>query len=54
MQNSKLISENEKLKERWNNRFNDQQSIVESIIEIAKCECKNIYNNIISLINDQD
>jgi hypothetical protein len=56
MQNSKLILilENEELKEKWNNRFNDQQSRVESIIEIAKCERRNIYNDIISLINDQD
>lgn len=28
MQNLKLISENEELKEKWNNRFNDQQSRV--------------------------
>ena len=55
MQNSKLILilENEELKEKWNNRFNDQQSRVEFITEIPKCERKNICNDIISLINDQ-
>ena len=54
MQNSKLISENEELKKNWDNRFNDQQSRIESIIEIARHEHKDIYDKIISLINDQN
>lgn len=42
------------LKEKLNNRFNDQQTRIESIKEIASYERKNLYNNIINLINDQD
>ena len=53
-QNKNLIAENEMLKEKLNNRFNDQQTQIESIKEIASYEHKNLYNNIINLINDQD
>jgi len=52
-QNTKLLSENQELKEKLNSRFNDQQTRVESIIEIAKYEHKNIYDDIIGLINDK-
>jgi len=34
-QNKNLIAENEMLKEKLNNRFNDQQTQIESIKEIA-------------------
>jgi hypothetical protein len=53
-QNKNLIEENEMLKEKLNNRFNDQQTRIEAIKEIANYERKNLYNDIINLINDQD
>jgi len=55
MEYAGIINENkEMLKEKLNNRSNDQQTRIESIKEIASYERKNLYNNIINLINDQD
>jgi len=48
-----LLSENNKLKEKLNSRFIDQESRIEAIIEIAQQECKNLYEDIINLIDDQ-
>lgn len=53
LQNEMLLSENNKLKERLNSRFIDQKSRVEAIIEIAQQERKNLYEDIINLIDDQ-
>src|SRR6185369_4227251 len=51
--NESLLSENNKLKEKLNSRFIDQRSRIESIVEIAQQECKNLYEDIINLIDDQ-
>src|SRR6185369_8044386 len=48
-----LLSENNKLKEKLKSRFIDQESRIEAIIEIAQQECKNLYEDIINLIDDQ-
>ena len=48
-----LLSENNKLKEKLNSRSIDQESRIEAIIEIAQQECKNLYEDIINLIDDQ-
>jgi len=53
-QNKQLTSENEILKEKWSRRFDNQQTRIESIKEIANHERKNLYDNIVNLINDQD
>ena len=50
---NEMLSENNKLKERLNSRFIDQKSRVEAIIEIAQQERKNLYEDIINLIDDQ-
>jgi len=51
--NESLLSENNKLKEKLNSRFIDQRSRIESIVEIAQQERKNLYEDIINLIDDQ-
>jgi len=53
LQNEMLLSENNKLKEKLNSRFIDQESRIEAIIEIDQQECKNLYEDIINLIDDQ-
>ena len=52
--NTRLLSENEKLKEKLNTIFDDQQSRIDSITIIAQKECKNLYDDIINLINDKE
>ena len=50
-ENKALLSENKALK---SGRFDDQKIRIESIIEIARKERKNFYNDIIDLINDKN
>jgi hypothetical protein len=52
--NTSLLSENEKLKEKLNTIFDDQQSRIDSITIIAQKERKNLYDDIINLINDKE
>jgi len=52
-QNERLISENNDLKEKWNRKFDDQATRTQYVVEIAKHEHENIYDDIINLINDK-
>jgi len=54
IQNTELLNENRKLKEKINAPLNDQQSRVELIVEIARCERSNLYDDIIDLIGNQE
>jgi hypothetical protein len=52
--NKNLFFENTELKEKLNMKLDNQEKRIETIIEIAQKERKNIYNDIISLINNQE
>jgi hypothetical protein len=49
-----LLFENQRLKEQWESKFSNQSKRVAAIIEIAQKERENVYNDIISLIEDQE
>jgi len=51
--NTRLLSENKKLKEELNTTLDDQQSRIDSITKIAQKERKNLYVDIINLMNDE-
>ena len=48
-----LESENEELERRWNSQFDDQRARIDSVVEIAKKERGNFYDNIINLIDNR-
>ncbi|CAG8774432.1 17483_t:CDS:1, partial [Racocetra fulgida] len=48
--NNELSEKNKELKSKWENRFNSQKKRINSIVQIANYERKNIYNDIESLI----
>ncbi|CAG8508152.1 6603_t:CDS:2 [Scutellospora calospora] len=50
----RLLSENKILKKKLSKRFDDQQDRIEAIIEIAKKERSNLYNDVFKLIEDHD
>jgi hypothetical protein len=52
--NKQLLFENKMLKRRLNERFADQQDRIESVIEIAKRERSNVYEDIINLIKNHE
>ena len=52
--NKQLLSENEILKTKLDSRFANQENRIEAIIDIAKKERENLYDDIISLINDHE
>ena len=52
--NSQLLIENEVLKKKLNERFTNQQDHIFSVIEIAKKERSNLYNDILNLMKDQE
>jgi hypothetical protein len=52
--NRQLLFENEELKKRLNERFNDQQDRIESVIEIAKRERNNMYKDIADLMKNHE
>jgi len=52
--NRQLLFENEVLKKRVNERFIDQKDHIESVIEIAKKEQSNVYEDIVSLMENHE
>lgn len=51
--NKQLMIENEMLKQ-WSKGLDNQQTRIELIKEIANCERKHLYDDIINLINDEE
>ncbi|CAG8732806.1 5231_t:CDS:2, partial [Racocetra fulgida] len=51
--NKQLLSENKVLKKRLSERFTNQKDCIHSIIEIAKKEQSNLYEDVINLIKNQ-
>ncbi|CAG8747146.1 9493_t:CDS:1, partial [Racocetra fulgida] len=49
-----LLSENELLKKKLKERFNSQQDRIEAIIDIAKKERNNLYEDITNLMEDHN
>ncbi|CAG8697963.1 1424_t:CDS:2, partial [Racocetra fulgida] len=52
--NKQLLSENKALKKRLSERFINQEDRIHSIIEIAKKEQSNLYEDVINLIKNQE
>ncbi|RHZ55372.1 hypothetical protein Glove_416g12 [Diversispora epigaea] len=52
--NKQLLAENNVLKKKLDERFADQQNRIQSVIEIAKKERNNLYENIIRLMKNQE
>ncbi|CAG8797997.1 12937_t:CDS:1, partial [Racocetra fulgida] len=52
--NEQLLSENEALKKKLSERFTNQQDRIHSIIEIAKKERSNLYDDIMNLMKNQE
>ena len=53
-ENIKLLLENEQLKKKLNTIFDDQQSRIDSVIQIAQKERRNVYDDITNLISNQE
>src|SRR5205823_2246585 len=49
-----LLSKNQILQEQWDTRFDNQSKCVAAVIEIAQKEHENVYNDIVTLINDKE
>ncbi|RHZ89575.1 hypothetical protein Glove_13g299 [Diversispora epigaea] len=52
--NRQLLAENEVLKKKLNGRFTDQKDHIQSIVEIAKKERNNLYEDVIGLMKNQE
>ena len=52
--NQQLLSENETLRRLLDERLTDEQDRVKLVMEIAKMERRNVYNDITSLMKNQD
>ena len=52
--NQQLLSENETLRRLLDERLTDEQDRVKLVTEIAKMERRNVYNDITSLMKNQD
>jgi hypothetical protein len=49
-----LLYENEILKKKLNERFDNQQDRIETIMDITKKERNNVYNDIVNIMNDHN
>lgn len=46
--------QNEALVQKWDSQFSSQQKRIDSIVEIALAECKNVFNDVESLIRNNN